>query len=87
MDYDTTFEMQIDQAINEIDTRKRRNAAVILKTAIELLDKAADSVVEAAKVIRTDPACDRVMSVANGIEDLLCDLKVMQDEYANGVTE
>ena len=84
MDYDTTFEMLIDQAINEIDTRKRRNAAVFLKTAIELMDKAADSVNDAAKVLTDDPAGDRVLAMVNDMEDLLCDLKAMQDEYERG---
>ena len=83
MDYDITLEMLTDQVIEQ-DSRKRMKAAKILKAAIDLFDKAADEVNRAANVLGDDPASDRAFSMVNDMEDLICDLKAMREEYKRG---
>lgn len=71
----------------EIDGETLRQAARSLRISIEELDKAADSVNEAAETLVDTPAGDRVAAILNDMENLLTDLKAMQKNFDKGVTK
>lgn len=94
--YDTTFDLKFEQAvaaewekqnIPEIDGETLRQASRSLNFAIEELDKACDSVNEAAETLVDTTECDRVFSILKDMENLLADLKAMKSKYEQGVTK
>lgn len=94
--YDTTFDLKFEQAvaaewekqnIPEIDGETLRQAARSLNFAIEELDKACDSVNEAAETLVDTTEGDRVFSILKDMENLLADLKAMKSTYEQGVTK
>lgn len=59
-------------------------AAKSLNYAINELDGAADSVNEACESLADCPEYDRVKSILNDMEEILSDLKSMQERWEKG---
>lgn len=63
----------------------RANAVVRMKLAITNIDKGFDKLVEAIAILDEDtPEGEKVSSILNDFENLMCDLKVLRAKIERG---
>lgn len=67
------------EAQEKLDTQKLRAALPDLQIAIESLRGAIHCMNAAAVILGDTPTGDKVMSVMDGLEDTLCDIKALRD--------
>ena len=84
------YEMEcarIWEQINMADPNENKliEAAHSLNIAIEHLNTAVDWVADAAQELSGTTMEDRVMSLVQDIEDIICDLKEMQKRWKRGI--
>ena len=77
------------EALNADDPfeKEMKQSAKTLKSAIGHLDKATDYAAEAAKELKGTPMEDQVLSYLNELEDIMSDIKAIQENFAKGWRE
>ena len=91
--YDSALDREYDLALQQkweeenaprTDGETLRQAAKSMRQAVEDLDKTLDLVNEAAEILVDTPEGDKVASYLKSMEDILSDLRKMQQDFEGG---
>ena len=67
--------------------KQMRDAALEMKQAIDQIDKAENFLVDAIAALDETPMEDKVNSLLEALEDLNCDINMLQEKYGKGERE
>ena len=67
--------------------KQMRDAAIEMRQAYDQINKAEDFLMEAVAAVSETPMEDKVYSLLEALEDLNCDIKMLQEKYRTGGRE
>ena len=79
---------RIWEEINSDPCEKQLQAAAVgMSQAVDLIDKAEDSLLDAVNALDGTPMMDKVSALLETLLDLKIDIRILGEKYAKGVRE